>query len=89
MKKTFHFLVFLSLILSFSLASCVSSKKFAASEASVSRIDILPFNRGGAEKSARLTDEIKSMRVETPDEEQMSSIAQSLSKYVFEVNIGG
>jgi pyruvate formate lyase activating enzyme len=63
--------------------------KFAASEASVSRIDILPFNRGGAEKSARLTGGIKSVQIETPDEGQMSSIAENLSKYVFEVNIGG
>ncbi len=63
--------------------------KFAASLTGVGRIDILPFNRGGMEKSARLMDEIKSMRIETPDEEQMSSIAQNLSKYVFEVNIGG
>jgi pyruvate formate lyase activating enzyme len=70
-------------------ANIEETGSFAASLQGISRIDILPFNRGGAEKSARLTNEIKSMRVETPDEEQMSSIAQSLSKYVFEVNIGG
>jgi len=63
--------------------------KFAASLPGVGRIDVLPFNLGGAEKSARLMGEIKPMRIETPDEEQMGSIAQSLSKYVFEVNIGG
>jgi pyruvate formate lyase activating enzyme len=62
---------------------------FAASLPGVGRIDILPFNRGGIEKSARLMGEIKSMRTETPDEVKMSSIAQNLSKYVFEVNIGG
>jgi len=63
--------------------------KFAASEAGVGRIDILPFNRGGAEKSARLTGGIKSMQIETPSEGQMSSIAENLNKYVFEVKIGG
>ena len=63
--------------------------KFTASLQGVGRIDILPFNRGGAAKSVRLTGENQSMQVETPDEEQMSSIAESLSKYVFEVNIGG
>ncbi|MBN2591961.1 MAG: glycyl-radical enzyme activating protein [Sedimentisphaerales bacterium] len=63
--------------------------EFTASLPVVGRIDILPFNRGGIEKSARLTGENKSMLTETPDEEQMSLIAQSLSKYVFEVNIGG
>ncbi|HUT44755.1 MAG TPA: glycyl-radical enzyme activating protein [Sedimentisphaerales bacterium] len=63
--------------------------KFAASEAGVGRIDILPFNRGGMEKSARLTGEIKPMRVETPDEDKMRKIGENLSKYVSEVNIGG
>ena len=66
-----------------------ASGKFAASLSGVGRIDILPFNRGGMEKSTRLTGEIKSMQIETPGEEQISSIAKSLSKYVFEVNIGG
>jgi pyruvate formate lyase activating enzyme len=63
--------------------------KFAASLQGVGRIDILPFNRGGIEKSARLAGENKSMLTETPDEEQIRSIAQKLKKYVFEVNIGG
>jgi hypothetical protein len=31
----------------------------------------------------------KHMQVETPSEEQMNSIAQKLSKYGFEVKIGG
>ena len=70
-------------------ANIEATGNFAASLQGVGRIDILPFNRGGAEKSARLTGEIKSMQIETPDEEQISSIAESLSKYVFEVNIGG
>jgi pyruvate formate lyase activating enzyme len=63
--------------------------RFAASLSSVDRIEILPFNRGGMEKSARLMGEIKTMRVETPDEDIMSAIAENLSKYVFKVNIGG
>ncbi len=63
--------------------------KFVASLPGVGRIDILPFNRAGMEKSARLMSENKSMQTEAPNEEQMSSIAENLSKYVFEVNIGG
>jgi pyruvate formate lyase activating enzyme len=63
--------------------------KFAASLPGVSRIDILPFNRGGKEKSARLTAQSKHLQVETPNEEQMNSIAKNLSKYGFEVKIGG
>jgi chemotaxis protein MotB len=38
MKKTFFYLTFLSLMISFSLTSCVSSKKFKASEARVSQL---------------------------------------------------
>jgi pyruvate formate lyase activating enzyme len=70
-------------------ANIEATGKFAASLPGVGRIDILPFNRGGAEKSARLMGEIKSMRVETPDEDKMSEIAENLKKYVFDVNIGG
>ena len=70
-------------------ANIEATGKFTASLPGVGRIDILPFNRGGMEKSARLTGGIKSVQIETPDEGQMSSIAENLSKYVFEVNIGG
>jgi pyruvate formate lyase activating enzyme len=70
-------------------ANIEASGEFAASLPGVGRIDLLPFNRGGIEKSARLTGEIKSMQTETPDDDRMSEIADNLSKYVFEVNIGG
>jgi chemotaxis protein MotB len=40
MKKKFHYLVFLSLILGLSIASCVSSKKFKASEAKVGELQM-------------------------------------------------
>ena len=70
-------------------ANIEATGEFASSLQGVGRIDLLPFNRGGIEKSTRLTGGIESMQIETPDEEQMSLIAESLSKYVFEVNIGG
>ncbi len=38
MKKTFHFLAFLSLIFSLIITSCVSNKKFMASEAKVDKL---------------------------------------------------
>lgn len=63
--------------------------EFTASLEGIGRIDILPFNRGGLEKSTRLTGEIESMQLDAPDQEQMSLIAESLKKYVFEVHIGG
>jgi pyruvate formate lyase activating enzyme len=70
-------------------ANIEATGEFASSLQGVGRIDLLPFNRGGIEKSTRLTGGIESMQIETPEEEQMSLIAESLSKYVFEVNIGG
>ena len=70
-------------------ANIEATGKFAASLPDVIRVDILPFNRGGKEKSARLTAQSKHQQVETPKEEQMNSIAKNLSKYGFEVKIGG
>jgi len=70
-------------------ANIEATGKFAASLTGAGRIDILPFNRGGIEKSTRLTGEIKSMQIETPGEDKMSEIAKNLSKYVCEINIGG
>lgn len=70
-------------------ANLEATGRFAASLRGVIRVDILPYNRGGKEKSARLTAQSKYMQVESPDEEQMNSIAKNLSKYGFEVKIGG
>lgn len=70
-------------------ANIEATGEFAASLLGVSRIDILPYNRGGQEKSARLTAGIEPMQTQTPDEEEMSSIAERLKKYGFEVKIGG
>jgi len=63
--------------------------KFAASLSGVIRVDILPFNRGGMEKSARLVNQNKHLQVDTPSEGQMNSIATDLRKFGFEVKIGG
>ncbi len=70
-------------------ANIEATGKFTASLSGVIRVDILPFNLGGKEKSARLTAQSKYLQVETPNEEQMNSIAKNLSKYGFEVKIGG
>ncbi len=63
--------------------------KFAAFLQGVGRIDILPFNPGGKEKSDRLRGVVKPMQIEAPGEEKMNSIAKELSKYGVEVKIGG
>jgi len=70
-------------------ANIEATGKFTASLPGVIRVDILPFNRGGKEKSARLTTQSKLMQVKTPNEEEMSLIAKELGKYGFEVKIGG
>ena len=70
-------------------ANIEATGEFTASLQGIGRIDLLPFNRGGIEKSTRLTGGTESTQIDTPDAEQMSSIAQGLKKYVFEVNIGG
>jgi pyruvate formate lyase activating enzyme len=63
--------------------------QFAASLSNISRVDLLPYNRGGTEKSTRLSADYKFMQAETPDDEKMNSIAEILEKYGFEVKIGG
>ena len=70
-------------------ANIEATGKFTESLPGVIRVDILPFNRGGKEKSARLTAQNKHLQFETPNEEQMNSIAKNLGKYGFEVKIGG
>jgi pyruvate formate lyase activating enzyme len=70
-------------------ANIEATGKFAASLPSVDGIDILPYNRGGKEKSARLTADIELMQTETPNEEKINSIAETLKDYGLEVKIGG
>jgi len=70
-------------------ANIEATGEFTASLPGVVRVDILPFNRGGKEKSSRLTAQSKAMQVETPNEKEMNSIVKNLNKYGFEVKIGG
>jgi pyruvate formate lyase activating enzyme len=70
-------------------ANIEATGKFVASLSGIIRVDILPFNAGGKEKSARLAFENKYLQVEAPSQEQMKSIAKDLGKYGFEVKIGG
>jgi len=70
-------------------ANIEATGEFVASLPGVSRIDILPYNRGGKEKSARLTASIELMQTDIPDEEEMNLIIENLGNYGFEVEIGG
>ena len=62
---------------------------FIKSLNNVTRIDILPYNSGGKEKSARLTTEFDMTETEIPDAEQMCTIADILKGYGFDVKTGG
>ncbi len=66
-----------------------NTARFVQSLPTIRRIDILPYNRGGLGKSVRLTGQIDLMQAQTPDDEKMARIANSLRGYGFDVKIGG
>jgi len=66
-----------------------TTAQFVKSLRTVGRIDILPYNRGGLEKSVRLSDEFSLMQTQVPDEQKMNSIADILRERGFEVKTGG
>jgi pyruvate formate lyase activating enzyme len=63
--------------------------RFVKALKTVHRIDILPYNRGGMEKAARLSGEADLMQAEAPSDDTMKEIAGVLRGYGFEVRIGG
>ena len=70
-------------------ANIEATGKFAASLGVIRRIDILPYNRGGLEKSALLAEEYELMESSRPADERMDSIAEKLMSFGFEVKAGG
>ena len=70
-----------------------STAQFVRSLRTVGRIDILPYNRGGLEKSVRLTAQTQDfaslLRADPPDSDTMEEIAGALREHGFEVKIGG
>jgi pyruvate formate lyase activating enzyme len=55
----------------------------------IRRIDVLPYNPGGWEKSKRLTGEVNLMQAQAPSDGRMDEIAAGLRGHGFEVRIGG
>ncbi len=53
------------------------------------RIDILPYNRGGLEKSERLSADFELLKTDAPSDEDMEMIAEIFRNCGFEVKIGG
>jgi pyruvate formate lyase activating enzyme len=70
-------------------ANTETAAEFVASLTDVSEIDLLPYNSGGKEKSARLTAEFDLMETDVPEGEKMIMVADTFKKYGFEVKIGG
>ncbi|UCH90255.1 MAG: glycyl-radical enzyme activating protein, partial [Thermoplasmata archaeon] len=52
--------------------------QFAASLPHISKVDVLAYNRGGKEKSTRLSADYKLMQAEPPKDDKISSIAEIL-----------
>ena len=63
--------------------------KFAAALGGVSRIDLLPYNRGGRQKSTRLTGGHQLLEVASPSDDQLAAVAERLRGFGFTVRIGG
>jgi pyruvate formate lyase activating enzyme len=70
-------------------ANIEMTAEFVKSLGNVSKISILPYNRGGKEKSARLTAEFALMETEVPGGQRMAAIADALRDYGFDVKTGG
>ena len=70
-------------------ANVEATAQFVASLDSVSRIDVLPYNPGGREKSNRLLKDFSLLEVEKSDNAQIKTIAEILESFDFEVRIGG
>ncbi len=70
-----------------------NTAQFVRSLRTVGRIDILPYNQGGLEKSVRLAVETQDsaplLRTHPPDGDTMEEIAGTLREHGFEVKIGG
>jgi pyruvate formate lyase activating enzyme len=70
-------------------ANIEETARFVQGLKAVRRIDILPYNRGGLEKSVRLTGDVNLMQAQVPSDDTMNEIAAVLRSYGFEVKIGG
>ena len=63
--------------------------KFATALGGISRIDLLPYNRGGRQKSVRLTGGHKLIEFASPGDDQLAAVAKRLRSVEFNVRIGG
>ncbi len=63
--------------------------RFVRTLQTVRRIDILPYNRGGLEKSVRLMGAVNLLEAQAPGDDTMKEIAKILTGYGFEVKTGG
>lgn len=71
------------------MANIEETARFAASLGTVHRVDVLPYNRGGLEKSVRLATKLNLMQAEPPENDKMEEIAEVFRGHGFQVKIGG
>jgi len=70
-------------------SNIMATAEFVKSLHNITRIDVLPYNSGGKEKSARLATEFDVMETGVPDAEEMCTITDILRSYGLEVRTGG
>jgi pyruvate formate lyase activating enzyme len=70
-------------------ANIKKTADFVASLSTIVQIGILPYNRGGMEKSARLAAAFDLLQMNVPSEQEIQGIAETFSTHGFEVKIGG
>ncbi len=75
MKKTFYYLAFLFMMISFSFTSCVSTKKFKASEARVSQLQLDKAN--GQDRLAECNTKVKDLNAQKASLLNENSLVQN------------
>jgi len=70
-------------------ANIEATAEFAAALANLVRIDLLPYNRAGAEKAVRLSAGPEPVRIETPGDDLIHRVAEQLANHGLDVRIGG
>ena len=67
----------------------IATGEFVASLRDVTRIDLLPYHRGGRYKAARFTREYELLEVDSSTDARLAAMVERLSGFGFTIRIGG